>query len=444
MMARQKPPAERKSIGFWLESHRGAQWNKQGMTRLIGFLVEGAAISRDVIFHIVLTNEIYKEASEDLATLNAELGVDYCVHAPKSVGSDEDDFVSLAKFANKHVQVDAWISLFPFYENLHLLGAPVATIFPDAIPLVYQDFNPACWTENGYHVQWRANVDKQLRSIRNIITFSNHVAQNHVRALFDVSAQGFHVIPHAPPTLEGILPFVKGKERTALSRRRAADLLRRHCAERGWDYLVDFPFEEVPYVAVSTQDRVTKNLRIVADAIERIGRRDRRGFKMLMTAPLLAGTRWTPLPETIENSQSNRDIVSMPDLPRDVHAAFYHCAELAIHPSIFEGGLGVFPFYEAVSVGTPCIMASGPHASEFVDQCPDYAPYTFDANDAEALVRLIKKVSDTREAVMVRQGEIFDRLRRRTWGEVASQYAWAATQPIKARDRSTVASVDVK
>jgi glycosyltransferase involved in cell wall biosynthesis len=424
------PPAglPRIPVGIWVEWHPGGQWINQGMTRLVGFLAEGNALSREYIFRIVVSNGIRDEAEEDLRAFAAERDIDYSIHSPIDLGiDDKNDLSVLVDFANEHVDVEGWISLFPHYDHAHRLKAPVTAIFPDAIPLVYPDFNYDSWTENGYHVVLRSKIQRQLNAFKRVITFSEHVANNHVKKIFAIDDENISVIPHAPPSLEGLLPFI-GDDRTDESRSTAAELLRRHSAERGWDYLVDFPFEEIRYVAVSTQDRVTKNIRIAADAVERLVRRDRVDFKLLMTASLHIGLGWVPLPGAIERAQLQRDVISMTDLPRDIHAAFYHCAELAVHPSIFEGGLGVFPFYEAVSVGTPCIMAAGPHMAEFLKVVPEAEEFVFDPSDADALASMILRVGRNRSSALDIQRAAVKRLRKTTWGQIAVAYGRAAAR----------------
>ena len=418
----------RTAVGFWIESPKGAQWTNQGMTRLVGFLIEGVAIGRRYIFRVVVTDDIRDEAEADLETLMAEKGVDYTIHSPRDADMEAESFQELAEFANVHVNVAGWISIFPNQSSAVCLHAPFSTIFPDAIGLAYHDFSDPAWNITGHHVLWRERVSDHLQSSNCVITFSRHVAEDHVKHFFGVEEERIRVIPHAPPTLEGVLPFLKGGARTEESRYRAACLMRRHATERGWTYLADFPFEHVPYIAVSTQDRVTKNIRIVVDAIDRLVRSRHSNFKMFMTAHLHFGTHWTPMPGMIEQMQLNFDVLSMPDLPRDVHAAFYHCAELAVHPSVFEGGRGVFPYYEAISVGTPCIMAAGPHVAEFLEDAPEMYSYVFDPNDADELADLIERISGEREAVTAKQSDIYTRLRRRRWDLVASEYAEAATQ----------------
>lgn len=421
-----RPVAKRIPVGFWFESPAGAQWTNQGMTRLAGFIIEGAAIGKRYVFRVCVPDHIRDEAEEDLATLVATAGLDYTIHSPRDADYKNADFADQADFANEHVPVDAWISIFPNQRNVDRLKAPYSSIFPDAIGLDYHDFSDWTWGEQGPNVLWREWVTEHLDGVNNVITFSRHVARDQVVRHFGFDAKRIRVVPHAPPTLDGILPYIKQGARTEESRFRAAELLRRHAAERGWTYLAQFPFEHARYIAVSTQDRVTKNIRVVADAVDRLVRHRGEDFKAFVTAQILWGTTWTSLPATIEAAQIQYDVVSMPDLPRDVHAAFYHCAELTVHPSVFEGGRAPFPFSEGISVGTPCLMADGPHVQELIEDWPDLAPYVFDPNAADALADMIVAVSANRTAVTARQAETYARMQQRGWQQVAEEYARAA------------------
>lgn len=413
-------------IGVWVESPSGAQWANQGMTRLLGFIVEGIAASESFVFRICVTDEIRNQAEEDFAGLFAQEGVDYTFHSPQDAGNIARDFDDLAIFANRNVDVKCWLSLFPNQLSSRFLRAPVCTVFPDAIGLVYHDFSDSAWSEQGPPVLWRERVRKTLKASSGVITFSSHVARNQVMGLFGEDSSRIRVIPHAPPSLDGILPFVKSGIRNEETRFQAAQILRRHALQKGLSYLTDFPFEHVRFAAVSTQDRVTKNIRITVEAIDRIVRDLGDSYKVIMTAQLHYGSTWTPTPNTIAQSQLQFDVLSMPDLPRDVHAALYHCADLTIHPSVFEGGQGVFPYFESISVGTPCLMADGPHVAEFMDVAPELAEFVFDPHDGSSLASLMLNCSSDRERVTALQAATFNRLRERTWAEVAREYAEAA------------------
>lgn len=413
-------------IGVWIESPKGAQWANQGMTRLLGFLVEGIAQSGDYVFRITVTDDIRDEAEQDFADLDATAGVDYSFHSPRDAEIYAGNFDDLADFANRNVDVTCWLSLFPNQLSSRLLNAPVCTIFPDAIGLAYHDFNDGAWARSGPPVQWRERVWRTLAASSGVITFSSHVACSQVIAMFGEEEERIRVIPHAPPSLDGILPFAKGGIRNAETRFRAAQILREHAARNGHSYLVDFPFEHVRFAAISTQDRVTKNIRIAVDAVEWIVRERHQDFKVITTAQLHYGTDWTPTPRAIEVAQLHFDVLSMPDLPRDVHAALYHCADLTVHTSVFEGGRGVFPYYESISVGTPCLMANGPHVAELLEYTPEMAEFVFDAHDGAGLASLMLACSADRERVTTVQKATYANLSRRTWGEVAREYAEAA------------------
>jgi glycosyltransferase involved in cell wall biosynthesis len=428
------PDTNRIPIGVWIESPKGAQWANQGMTRLLGFIVEGIAIRDDYVFRITVTDDIRDEAEEDFADLNATKGIDYTFHSPRDANQTAQSFDELAHFANRHVHVTCWLSLFPNQISLRLLTAPVCTIFPDAIGLAYHDFSDGAWVEQAPPVQWRDRVRRTLKACSGVITFSDHVARDQVMAIFGEDKTRIKVIPHAPPSLDGILPFAQGGIRTPETRFRAAQRLRDHAARVGDCYLIDFPFEHVRFAAISTQDRVTKNIKIAVNAVDWIVRELHDDFKVITTAQLHYGTHWTPTLQTIASAQLHFDVLSMPDLPRDVHASLYHCAELVVHTSVFEGGRGVFPFYEAISVGTPCLMADGPHVAELLEQAPEMGKFVFDPHDAIGLAALMLSCSAERDRVTSAQAATYANLACRTWDEVAREYAEAALAGIASQN----------
>jgi glycosyltransferase involved in cell wall biosynthesis len=414
----------KRAFGIWLEWQPGHRWSNEGVTRLVGFLVEGIAARRDFIARLVIPDDFRDEVEEDFASLKAVEGQHFTLHSPRDVGMATDGFEDLAKFANANVHVDGWLTPFPSFQYAKLLNAPLTVVFPDAIPKVFPVFGANAWGSDGAHKAWEEVVREMLDAADRVITFSNHVAKGHAGRLFNVPSSKIAVIPHAPPDLSALLPFV-GRNQATLGH--AADLLREHCADRGWLYLRDFPFEQVPFIAVSTQDRVTKNIQLAARALQVLLCEQRHDLKVVMTAPLHFGSEWTALPSVIEEAMTHMDIVSVPDLPRNVHAALLHCAAVTVHPSIFEGGHAPFPFYESVSVGTPCLMAWGPHVQELAEEEPSIIEFTFDPNDTDGLAELIKDAIARRDEILEQQQAIFGRLKGTDWAHVGNAYAAVAT-----------------
>jgi len=201
-------------------------------------------------------------------------------------------------------------------------------------------------------------------------------------------------------------------------------LLRTESRLRGWRHLGEFPFEHIDYVVVSTQDRQTKNVTTIVDAVAQLLRCEALSLKVLMTTPIHAGAAWTPLPERIAANGLGLDILSLRDLPRDVHAALYHGASVAVHASFYEGGQAPFPLHEAVSVGTPCLIADGPHTREFL-RGVGMQDFVFDPHDPLALAESIRAILSDRPKAVCRQRAFLAAIPSRNWGDVAADYARA-------------------
>jgi len=421
-------------VGLWSELGPGARWANEGVSRVVGFLIEGAAAGRKYTFHILVPHGMGETVREDLRQLSAVEDRDWVVWEPPAPAHGEA-LSELADFANRNVPVEAWIVTFPHFSGSLHLTKPKATLYPDALPydfpLGWNEEN--AWGPDGSWPKWRRTATNVMAETAVVITFSRHVAERHAGPLCDVPLKKVRVIPLAPPDLAPLLPFVTNRQQTAESRSRAADILRKYATEQSLDYLRGFPFEEVNFVAAATQDRPTKNLGLTAEAVRRVVRERRGNLKLFMTAHLHVGATWTKLPEIVRRGQFHHDLISLPDLPRDVHAALFHCATVVVHSSFFEGIVGSLPFYEAASVGTPSLLARGPHIDELLETEPTIEPFVYDPYDIDRLADLIVDVASNRETYVKAQAEVFGRLVQRSWSEVATEYAQAALSGVVAR-----------
>lgn len=441
-------PDDRIPIGIWWELPPGARWSNEGVSRVVGFLIEGAARNRRYRFHLVVRRGVATSVRTDLAQLAAQEGRDWVVHEPTEVeerraiaaaerltADDGDDrsTTALALYANDHVAVDGWIVTFPHFTGSIHLRASKAVLMPDALPYDFPLGWSDEWAEKGFWPSWRAKARRVCESADAVINFSDHVADRHCGPLLDIDRAKIHVVPLAPPDLMSELPFLTQRCRTPESRAEAAEVLRDHAAARGLAYLRGFAFEQIDFAVGATQDRPNKNLALPAAAVERIVRRDRLPLKLFLTAPIHHGATWTRLPGFIEDRQFHRDFASLHDLPRGIHAALFHAAALTIHASFYEGIIGNLPLYESLSVGTPCLFATGPHSDELLGEEPTLRPFAFDPYDIEGLIRLTRSVLADREAALEVQQSVYARLSRRSWADVADGYVGAALSGARTR-----------
>lgn len=432
---------ERAQIGVWSELPPGSRWANEGISRIVGFLIEGGAESGEFTFHVLVPRGMAETVRTDLRTLHARENIDWVVDEPTRDFEQQwqarysHQFSGraampalLAAYANDHIKVDGWINTFPHFTGSRLLKQRKVAMLPDAIaydfPIGWD--NAHHWGPEGEFVAWRKIAHDTLADAQAVIAHSKHVANRHGVKLLGLDGDLIRVVPHAPPDLAPILPFIENRQKTPETRKEAAGILRDYAAVKGIDYLRQFPFEETPFVALATQDRVTKNVGRAAEAIHRMVRRDRQNIKLVTTAPVHSDASWTLFPGVVESQQTHRDILSLPDLPREVHAALFHCASLIIHPTFYEGIVGTLTFYEAVSIGTPCIMGVGPHVRELLETAPELKPLTFDPYDIEAMIALIRNVTSDPDKAWRLQVPAYENRRKRGWDQVARAYAQAA------------------
>ena len=432
------PDRGRVHVGIWSELGAGARWANEGVSRVIGFVIEGAAKSGRYLFHVIVQPGFADTVRADLRTLDAMEGRDWLVSEPdtgllsdylnkpeiRTLKARERRIAAAALYCNDHIDVAGWFISFPFFTGATYLTKPKATLMPDSLGHDFPTgWSPQDWAEDGSNELWRINSTKVTKASDHVITFSKHVARRHAAPLLDTPMDKIQVVPLAPPDLKGLLPFLNTRRRSEESHSTASDLLRRYARTAGVTYLEDFPFEEVPYAFTATQDRISKNLGRAAEAVRRLVVERRDDFKLILTASFLFGADWTLLPQLMETHQINRDIISVTDVPREIHAALFHCATVTIHPTFFEGIVGALPFYESLSVGTPCLMARGPHINELLEAEPDLAPFVFDPYDVEGLANLMVEVKRNREAAVDIQLPIYERLSQYGWDQVAESYA---------------------
>jgi len=425
-------------VGIWSELGERDRWTNEGVSRVIGFVIEGAAKTGRYSFHVVVQRGLAETVRKDLRTLDAKEGQDWLVSEPDPAAcaalSQDPRIAHLrqpalglaaaALYCNEHIDVEGWFISFPFLQSSLYLDKPKATLMPDSLGHEFPlGWSTDAWDENGEIETWRRKSTSVCAASSKVITFSSHVAQRHAAPLLGVPADKISVVPLAPPDLRPHISFVKNRRRTAETHRKAASMLRSYAANLNIGYLDGFPFEDVQYVFTATQDRPSKNMGAVAEAVRRLVRQRRTNFKLLTTASVRADADWSLLPQVVEQNQFIRDAFTLRDVPREIHAALFHCAAVTVHPSFFEGIIGALPLYESLSVGTPCLLARGPHVDELLEREPGLSPYVFDPYDVEALADLIVRVATNREAVVDTQMPIYEHMITYGWDQVAEAYA---------------------
>jgi glycosyltransferase involved in cell wall biosynthesis len=333
----------------------------------------------------------------------------------------DHEFERLAARANARADVEAWLVPHPAASAAALIGRPLVVSLPD---LVYDDFPTA--------YDWRivADVDERIRTVvaraDAVVCFSEHVRRHHAAGRLGVALERTRVIRHAPipadPELARVASLHGGDRRAA-----ALAVLRSYFktpagqaanpAAAPSGYLAELPFDEVDFLFVSSQLRAHKNNLILVRSFASLLRRSYRPLKLFFTGRL-AEDRWG-VGQLIAGEHLDLDVISVPDLPGDVHSAFYTLAALTVVPTLFEGGFP-FPCDESLMHGTPVVMSDIPVAREMV---PDdlVGDMLFDPYDAVSMASRIGWALDHRQELLKRQLAWLAQ-RQRSWDDVAGEY----------------------
>jgi glycosyltransferase involved in cell wall biosynthesis len=116
------------------------------------------------------------------------------------------------------------------------------------------------------------------------------------------------------------------------------------------------------------------------------------------------------------------DVLFLPSLSDPQLAAFYRLADLAVNPSLSEGGMP-FTFSEAVSVGTPIVMSDIAVTREVLIDEELRELTLFDPYDWRSIASTIERALADRQMLYDLQRSFFDKhLAPRTWDDVVVEH----------------------
>lgn len=348
------------------------------------------------------------------------------------------EFRRMAKYANRHADVDIWFTLHAAQDSAQYLKKPLVGLFADFVFFECPSEADERWLR-----QLRVKVHRMVVRADAIVVLSQHVRDTQLLPHFAAAAtKPVYVIPHAMIDYRRDCKEIDAWPEGDSQRMIAANVVRTFASyqlarlqrtklgrgalttPRGVTlrYLSGFPFEHTTYVFSSTQNRAYKNIEVLVEAIKILIRDRRRNIKLIMTGHLEFGSAHDRVASLIRREQLHLDVLSLPRAPRMVHASLFKCAALTVHPSFFEAA---FPwsFSESVSLGTPALMSRTPPTLEGFDP-EEIGPYLFDPYSAHELADRIEWALANRETLLAQQTALLRRaLASRDWPQVGQEYA---------------------
>lgn len=324
----------------------------------------------------------------------------------------------LVDVINRRDDIDIWFVPAVTWPEVKDIKKPYVTCLPDIVtreaPLKFIEFDRA-------HRSIADRIDEVLAAGRYFVTFSKSVAYRSLVRRHSKEPEAIRVIPHGVGNLDGQIRVMGEPLGSPSVNRFAAQLIEdyRNTRLQNSEYLRALDFESIRFLFYAAQPRPNKNLITLLKAYEKALRQNYIYEKLIITADL------SRLPEAWKFLTDNRlqyDVIIMPRVSEPLLASLYYKATVAVCPSFFEGGFP-FTFAEAMSVGTPALLARSPVVIETLNEEADLlAKATFDPFNVDDLTEKMTWAVNNRPTLADLERPFYERIVQRSWDVAAGEY----------------------
>jgi len=330
---------------------------------------------------------------------------------------EESEARLLIKDINSRKDVAAWYAPTAFWPQFNRIEAPRLTCVPDVV----LSESPVGFSAVGgdRFLQTFGSVEATIEGGDHFVTYSEHIKYRTLVDRYQVSPGAIDVVPHGANRLDDLIAVSGFPDNEA-----ATDAF---CVSRfesalgkaiGTQQPFNFDSGDVEFIFYASQFRPNKNVMTLLRAYNYLLKRRYVGHKLVLTGHPHS------LPEIarfIREHNLQNDVLCLHGLSAQELAACYRLADLAVNPSLSEGGCP-FTLTEALSVGTPVVMARIAVTEEVVTDPELQNLMLFDPYDWEDMAARIEWALQNKESLLERQLKLYERLAERSRKTVVNEY----------------------
>jgi glycosyltransferase involved in cell wall biosynthesis len=323
----------------------------------------------------------------------------------------------LVQHINRRKDILAWYAPATFWPHFNLIDAPRLTCVPD---VVLSEFPIAFSSLGGDRtLQTFGLVEATIEGGDHFVTYSEHTKYQTLVERYQVSSAAIVVVPHGASRLDDLITVSGFPDNEASTDAFCGNLFHGALYKAiGTQRASNFDSGDVEFIFYASQFRPNKNVITLLRAYAHLLKRRYIGHKLVLTGnPNL-------LPEVaqfIRDHNLQNDVLCLRGLSAQELAACYRLADLAVNPSLSEGGCP-FTLTEALSVGTPVVMARIAVTEEVVTDPELQSLMLFDAFDWEDMANRIEWALRNKETLLDHQLKLYAKLSQRTWRNVVDEH----------------------
>jgi glycosyltransferase involved in cell wall biosynthesis len=323
----------------------------------------------------------------------------------------------LISMINRRRDIAGWYCPTAFWPDFNRIRAPRLMCVPD---MVLSEFPVNFGILGGKPVQTVFdNVRRAVRNADHCVTYSEQVKWGTVVKRFNMAPAAIHVVRHASQDLSQFIQISGTSDDFAATEtfcwHQFLLSLRRMSFP---SYTGSFLSRGIRFIFYPSQLRPNKNVLTLLRAYKWLLRDRYLGLKLVLTG---TPSRSPQIVEFVKAERLLHDVAFLPNLSLQELAACYRVARLAVNPSLSEGGFP-FTFTEALSVGTPVVMARIPVTEEIVTDPDLQEKMLFDSSDWKDMATRIEWALENRATLLSSQKALYELLAKRTWRHVVDDH----------------------
>lgn len=316
---------------------------------------------------------------------------------------------------NKNNDISAWYCPTSFWQGFTKIVGPKLLCVPDVVLTQF----PGGFSQVGGDRFFKTFNDVRTCIDNNeyFITYSDDVINNTLVKFFSINKDNVFSIKHAPNLLNQWLEVMGYHDPEKASNLYAKQLLAQTQSRSDTAYSAELG-TDFSFIFYASQVRPNKNVLTLLKAYDYLLKK-----KFIQHKLILTGKR-TVLPDIdifIRENNLEFDVIFLHGLSVQELAACYKLADLAVNPSLSEGGCP-FTFTEALSVNTPVVMGRIGVTEEVLtdpklQEMTFFDPYSWKSM-ADKIEWALAHLDELRDV----QLGTYRELTKRTWEDVVTEH----------------------
>lgn len=323
----------------------------------------------------------------------------------------------MLQLINTMENVKAWYGPTAFWPAFNEIKAPRLMCVPD---VVLADFSVGFSSVGGERfLQVYERVETAIQHGQYFVTYSKNVKWQTLVERYAIKPSAVSVVYHAPNDLSSHVAVKGLADAEAASKNYCVMLFKRALKKATHPmYASTFSNGDVKFIFYASQFRPNKNLISLLRAYKHLRDKHFIPHKLVLTGH---AEGFPVVTDFIREHHLENDVLCMHGLTVGELAACYKLADLAVNPSLSEGGCP-FTFTEALSVATPVVMARIPVTEEVLADTELQEITFFNPYDWRDMASRIQWAILNRDELLAVQLSAYASLSQRRWIDVVNEH----------------------